>query len=234
MSESLSTDLPKYLQVSETLMRDIGAGILADGARLPPERDLAAELDVSVGTLRKALAEIESRGMLQRIHGSGNYVRAGKPTDSIYGMFRLELPGGGGLPRAEFLHVCCMQKPMDIPRFGTSDTATRMRRLRSLDRTVIAVEEIWLDASVGDLRADMVTESLYHTYRNLLGVDVTRAVDSVSVGAVPDWAPASFGMRADAVCGFIERYSWAAHAAPVEYSRTWFDPSRATYVQRLG
>lgn len=55
MDQSRTTDLPKYLQVSESLIRDIGAGVLADGTRLPPEREMAADLGISVGTLRKAL-----------------------------------------------------------------------------------------------------------------------------------------------------------------------------------
>ena len=48
--------LPKYLQISELLIRDIAAGRLEDGARLPTERDLATQLSTSVGTLRKALS----------------------------------------------------------------------------------------------------------------------------------------------------------------------------------
>ena len=61
--------LPIYVQVSEMLIRDIAAGMLVDGSRLPPERDMAKSLEISVGTLRKALSELESRGLLDRRHG---------------------------------------------------------------------------------------------------------------------------------------------------------------------
>ncbi len=70
--------LPKYIQISEMLIRDIAAGRLGDGMRLPPERDMAKSLDISVGTLRKALADLESKGALRRLQGSGNYVQAPK------------------------------------------------------------------------------------------------------------------------------------------------------------
>jgi DNA-binding transcriptional MocR family regulator len=59
---STQQSLPKYLQISELLIRDIAAGRLEDGARLPTERDLAAQLSTSVGTLRKALSELERQG----------------------------------------------------------------------------------------------------------------------------------------------------------------------------
>ncbi len=60
-----------YLQIAETLVRDIAAGTLIDGEKLPPERDMAKDLGIAVGTLRKTLSELESRGLLERIQGSG-------------------------------------------------------------------------------------------------------------------------------------------------------------------
>ncbi|WP_170162724.1 hypothetical protein [Pacificibacter maritimus] len=44
-----------------------------------------------------------------------------------------------------------MQKPADLPRFGTSTDATRIRRLRYLNDTIIGIEEIWLDAHAGQV-----------------------------------------------------------------------------------
>ena len=42
------------------LIRDIAAGRLSEGERLPPEREMAAELGIAVGTLRQALADLTS------------------------------------------------------------------------------------------------------------------------------------------------------------------------------
>ncbi len=140
-----SSALPLYLQISETLIREIAAGRLMDGERLPPERELAKQYGTTVRTLRKSLAELEKQGMLERVQGSGNYVRATQSGRSVYSMFRLELPEGGGLPTADILSVHDMEKPTDLPTFGTSNHGARIRRLRYLDEVVIAVEEIWLD-----------------------------------------------------------------------------------------
>ncbi len=225
--------LPKYVQISELLIRDISAGRLMDGERLPPERDMAADLGISVGTLRKSLAVLVEKGLLDRIHGSGNYVRQGGVPDSVYSMFRLELPEGGGLPRADILTVDALTKPGDLPDFGTADHATRIRRLRYLNSVVIAVEEIWLDGAAGAILPDALSDSLYHFYKQQLGFWITRAEDRVTIGAVPPWAPDGFTMQPGATSGYIERYSWAQAPEAVEFSRTWFDPTRANYVQRL-
>ncbi len=225
--------LPIYVQIAELLIRDIAAGRLIDGERLPPERDMAAELQVSVGTLRKSLAELEKKGMLERVQGSGNYVRETGTQNSVYAMFRLELPQGGGLPRADILSVEYVKKPLDLPRFGNSDMGSRVRRMRYLNDTIIAVEEIWLDESAGRIEKRLLSDSLYRYYQRQLGFWITRAEDRVSVGTLPDWTPPAFTKSAGETVGYIERFSWSEKAEPVEFSKTWFDADRATYVQRL-
>ena len=225
--------LPAYVQISELLIRDISAGRLMDGERLPPEREMAKTLSTSVGTLRKALAILVEKKLLERVQGSGNYVRHGGDSNAIYAMFRLELIAGGGLPRADILDVTAMEKPAHLPDFDTSGRATRIRRLRYLNDTIIGVEEIWLDGSVGELKTSTVSDSLYHTYQKQFGLWITRAVDRVGIGAVPDWAPAHFTKPQGTITGYIERHSWGTAPEAVEFSRTWYDTDRALYVQRL-
>jgi len=225
--------LPLYVQISELLIRDIAAGRLIDGERLPPERDMAEDLGISIGTLRKALADLTEKGLLERIQGSGNYIRQGGSQESVYAMFRLELLSGGGLPRADILDVTRMVKPDDLPAFGSSGEGTRIRRLRYLNDVIIAVEEIWLDGDAGTVRRDLLSDSLYRYYQKQLGFWIVRAEDRVTIGKVPDWAPEAFTLAPGTVTGFIERFSWADRPKPVEYSRTWFDADRAHYVQRL-
>ncbi len=225
--------LPIYVQISELLIRDIAAGRLIDGERLPPERDMASNLNVSVGTLRKSLAELEKKGMLERIQGSGNYIRETGTQNSVYAMFRLELPEGGGLPRADILSVDHLKKPAKLPEFGLYDSGSRVRRMRYLNDTIIAVEEIWLDESAGTIDQNLLSDSLYRYYQQQLGFWITRAEDRVSVSALPDWTPEGFTKPAGQAAGYIERFSWSEKAEPIEFSKTWFDPDRATYVQRL-
>lgn len=229
-----ATALPKYVQIAEMLIREIGAGRLIAGERLAPERDMASELGISVGTLRKALSDLEARGLLERVQGSGNYVRDTGAAAGVYAMFRLELLGGGGLPTAEVLSVTRMHKPADLPEFGTGQHGHRIRRLRRLGGVPAAVEEIWLDGDrVDTLRADDLSESLYLYYRKRLGFWITRAEDIVGVADVPGWAQPPFALRRGTPCGYIERFARDQNNAVPEYSRTWYDHTRAAYVARL-
>ena len=227
--------LPRYVQISEQLIRDIAAGRLADGARLPPERRMAGEFGVSIGTLRKALERLEVGGLLTRIQGSGNYVNSGTSVSSVYAMFRLERPGGGGLPTAEVLTVSRVGKPVDLPDFGTDAEVFRIRRLRRLDGDPVAIEEIWLDGSWAKTLAPQdLSESLYLHYRSVLGLEIGRVEDRIGLGAVPGWTPEAFVPAAGATTPMVERLSWSQNGITAEYSRTWFDNDKARYISRLG
>jgi GntR family transcriptional regulator len=222
------------MQISEMLIREIGAGRLADGARLPPERDMAADLGIAVGTLRRALGELTQKGLLERVQGSGNYVRAKAEMAGVYAYFRLERIGGGGLPTADVLSVDTLVKPEDLPEFGVSAHAHRIRRLRRLDGAPAAVEEIWLDGGrAKKLDMEKLSESLYLHYRLALGFSIVRVEDRVSVAPTPDWPPQEFAPAMGSHVGFIERFAYAGDGASVEYSRNWFDPAIASYVSRF-
>ncbi|UCI21647.1 GntR family transcriptional regulator [Mesorhizobium sp. B2-1-8] len=233
-SSQMRGPLPVHLQISEMLIREIAVGRLADGARLPPEREMAASLGIAVGTLRRALADLTDKGLLDRIQGSGNYVRARGDLLGVYAFFRLERIGGGGLPTAEVLSVERLPKPAGLPEFGNAQEAHRIRRLRRLDGEPAAAEEIWLDAGRAErLKREELSESLYLHYRLALGFSIVRAEDLVSVAPAPDWAPADFRPPPGTVVGFIERVAWDGDGASVEYSRSWFDPDVARYVTRF-
>ena len=230
---SPSGALPKYVQIAEMLVRDIAAGRLADGARLPPEREMAETLDISVGTLRRALDQLVDKALLERVQGSGNYIRARGDVPSIYQFLRLERVQGGGLPTAEVLSIDQMGAP--APAQFQSPNGFRFRRLRFLDNVPAAMEEIWLDGDVTDaIDHDAVSESLYLYYTEKLGIVITNAQDRISVAPVPSWVDARFGLNAGEPAGYIERIGRTHTGAQVEYSRTWFDPSQINYVSRLG
>ena len=216
------------------LIREIASGRLLDGERLPPEREMAAELGLSVGTLRKALEDLEDRGLLDRRQGSGNYVRAGAEARGVYAMFRLEPNEGGGLPTAQVLSVELLPKPLDAPEFGPAPKAHRIRRLRRLGGTPAALEEIWLDGGRADsIRKEDLSESLYLYYRHTLGFWIARAEDNISVSTAPEWTAEPFGVAPGTTCGYIERIGRDQDGRAAEFSRTWFDTSVARYVSRL-
>ncbi|MBU1239075.1 GntR family transcriptional regulator [Myxococcota bacterium] len=65
---------PVFLQIEHYLEEKIRTGELKTHSRLPSERQLASELNVSRGTVKKAYDNLVTRGLLQVRQGSGYYV----------------------------------------------------------------------------------------------------------------------------------------------------------------
>ena len=226
--------LPVHVQISEMLIREIQAGRLVDGQRLEPERIMAQRYGIAVGTLRKALANLTEKGMLVRIQGSGNYVRARSDVESIYSFYRVELLQGGGLPTAEILSVERMDKPDHLPQFGKSQRAHRIRRIRRLAGTPAVLEEIWLDDSYAPrLDTKTMSESLYLYYREKLGLWITGAEDNLTAAALPDWSPQDFALPPGSPALLVTRHSVSRDGEVAEVSQNWINTNVAKYVARM-
>jgi DNA-binding transcriptional MocR family regulator len=105
-------DAPIYQRLVRALARDVAAGVLSPGARLPAQRDLAFQLGLGVGTVTKAYTEAERRGLLAGHVGRGSFVAEGRGTPGA--------PGAGVLDMAR-----------NLPPAGPAETrlAAAMARL---------------------------------------------------------------------------------------------------------
>jgi GntR family transcriptional regulator len=65
---------PLYLQVRDLVLERITSGTWKPGAMLPAEVDLARELGISSGTVRKALDALEAERVVSRRQGRGTFV----------------------------------------------------------------------------------------------------------------------------------------------------------------
>lgn len=66
---------PKYKAIALKIARAVADGALKPGDRLPPQRELAWALGCTVGTISRAYAEAEKRGLLGGEVGRGTYIR---------------------------------------------------------------------------------------------------------------------------------------------------------------
>jgi len=65
---------PRYQAIAEALARDVDGGVLSAGQKLPTMRALAETLGVTVGTVLRAYALAERRGLVTRQLGRGSFV----------------------------------------------------------------------------------------------------------------------------------------------------------------
>jgi len=65
---------PMYLQILEQIRARVAAGDWPAGKELPSIRALAAALNVSVITIKRAYLDLESEGVIVTRHGKGSFV----------------------------------------------------------------------------------------------------------------------------------------------------------------
>jgi GntR family transcriptional regulator len=65
----------RYQQIAADLRTRVASGQYEEGKQLPSEAALAAGYQCGVPTLRNALELLQAEGLLEKLHGRGNYVR---------------------------------------------------------------------------------------------------------------------------------------------------------------
>ena len=68
---------PIYEQIADALRRQIDAGILQPGEKLPSVRELSGQLTINPNTIQRAYRELEADGRIESFAGKGSFVRSG-------------------------------------------------------------------------------------------------------------------------------------------------------------
>jgi GntR family transcriptional regulator len=114
---------PMYLQIMEQIRARIAAGDWTPGKELPSIRALAAGLNISVITVKRAYLDLESEGVIVTRHGKGSFVA---DVNGLAGELKEEQLEGHLAQAAEIGHLLGLTP---------DDLAARLRRaLKTLDK----------------------------------------------------------------------------------------------------
>lgn len=177
---------PLYARVKQTLAERILSGALAEGAFLPAEPDLCAEFGVSRITLRRAVTELCSEGLLIRQQGRGTVVAPRKMQQTLVSLsgFSDTFAAGGQEVRHE---VLATETGVDDPEAQATLGAGRVARIQRLilvDGRPLTLESLHLDT---DRYPDVIAAvaagaSFFQTLRQRGGPQVTAADRVINVG----------------------------------------------------
>ena len=230
---------PAYRRLHALVAQAIGAGDLAPGAALPSERDLAVALGISRITVRKALTELVSDGLVVQRHGSGNYVsgstrRHAQSLSRLYS-FTEDMTARGR--KAGTLWLSRERGAADAHEarlLGISERkpVVRLRRLRLADGQPIAVE--W-SLSPASMLADpeQVGASLYETLR-ALGHRPVSATQHFTAINIDDENARLLEVPVGSAALDIHRTTRLEDGRIVEFSHSIFRGDAYDFVAELG
>ncbi|MFI6587512.1 GntR family transcriptional regulator [Embleya sp. NPDC050493] len=67
-------DVQPYLRIVQDVRDQVRSGKLTAHEKLPSTRELAAEYQVALGTVQRALAELRTAGLIYSHQGRGSYI----------------------------------------------------------------------------------------------------------------------------------------------------------------
>lgn len=151
-----------YRQLFLVLREQILRGAFSPRGALPKEEDLCEHFGVSRITVRRALADLATLGLVERRHGLGTFVRAG--VSSLRAAPDLNLIGELNKQAQETdveVIQCERASPPDsvvaLLQLDEREEAMHAIRLRSLDGTPVMLTDAWIPAR---LRMGVTASSL--------------------------------------------------------------------------
>ena len=213
-----------YMQIRELLVAKVGKGEWLPGSIIPSEINLAQELGVSQGTVRKAITELVESNVLTRRQGRGTFVSTHDTQRALFHFFNItDNKGHKVLPDSMVLK--CRRKPASKKeasklRLGDGTSIIRIERVRNFAAKPIMVETITLPADPFD---DLGKEgnydlpnTLYELYEKQYGITIHSADEQLRAVAASRHDAKILNLEAGIPLLEIERVAMTLDKIPVE------------------
>jgi GntR family transcriptional regulator len=236
--------MPLYHRLYVILRDRIAVGTYPQGSVLPSEFELTEAFNVSRITAKRALDELATEGLVERVRGRGTTVtdraaslRDARPiTASIDGL-RENLAAIGRETSVEVLEFGYVTAP-DFVReqlaLGPAMRAQRAVRVRSLDGEPLSQSTTYIPEQIGgaytakDLASTPIIELIERA-----GVVVGAAEQSISATLADSLVAARLKVRAGAPLLLMKRCVKDTAGKPVQYIEILYRPDRFEYRMSL-
>ncbi len=213
---------PLYRQVKDAFVKRMVDGVWPAGFLLPSEGQLALDIGVSQGTVRKALDELSAENLLVRQQGRGTFVAQHDEKRILFQFFKL-VPDDGiaRFPESVVLEAAVhIATGVEREQLGLERGArvARVRRMRAIDDVPIIIETLSLpDEMFPGLTDGPVPNSLYAFYAERYGVTIGHAREKLKAIGLNAADAAVLGKKAGHAALMVQRLALSLDARPVEW-----------------
>jgi GntR family transcriptional regulator len=233
----LKAGMPIYVQIAESLIDQITSGKLAPDARLPSERDMSQQLNVSRMTLRAALQELENKGLIVRRPGDGTYVarpkierqasklepftagmrQRGYQADARVIVFERRL---AEVSTAQQLHL-----PVSTPVYY-------FQRLRLINQEPVMLEKCTFPTHIfpGFEQFDLEKRSVYEIFSTEYGVQAHHAEQSLEAVIATEFEAELLQVATGAPMMLEHRLAFDLNGTPIEMGQDLYRGDRFRFV----
>lgn len=223
MSELQPAVQPLYGRIKSVIAKRIRAAEWPTDFRVPHEEVLAAEFRASPLTVRRALRELQTEGMLVRIRGRGTFVVGPRMQCAVFALPDVseEIEDGGGIHTSEVISLCSLEpgSPLAnlLPLAGEG-SVFHSRILHKEDGSPVQLEDRFVNSAEAPsyLQQDF-TRITPHTYL-LRETEVTFVENTIRAIRPDEENRALLQIDAMQPCLLLDRRTWRGDV-PVTRSR---------------
>lgn len=216
--------IPLYMQIKALFVANISDGQWSPGDLIPSEIQLAAQLGVSQGTVRKAITELVENNVLTRKQGRGTFVAYHDTQRALFHFFHIvDEKGQKVLPDSTTLS--CRRKRAS--RFesaklqlGVGASVIKIERIRKLNDFPAILETITLSSEhfgeLGNVGTCDLPNMLYELYEKKFGITIHSAQEQLRAVAASKHEASLLNLTIGSPLLEIERVAMTLDKVPVE------------------
>jgi len=224
---------PIYFQLGELIQNMIDDGLLTNGMKLPSERGMMSQFDISRNTVRKAIDSLIEVGLVYRIQGKGTFVATSKMQYGLYGLnsFSEEMRIRGLEPSGKVLDFTRLRPAPRISQalqLEDGEEVFRIERLRTADAEPMALHTSYIPCHLApDFRDnDLNGRSLYQLFEDEYGFLIWRAERSLQPVIARDYEVEMLEIHPEIPLLLMEGTSYLVEDQPLEYSKIIYRSDR--------
>lgn len=215
-----------YSRLRDRIASDIAAGVWKPGEAIATEASLSALHDVAIATVRRAVDDLVSDGLVERVAAVGTFVK--RPTFEVASIRAMRCYGSAAdkrTPGSRIVERSLLQAPRNVSdalKLVLKAEVIRLVRLRFEADAPVAVEEIWLHAQRfrGLLSAPEAHPPLmYPFYESGFGEIVARVEETVAISIADSADATALGVVVGAPIVLLDRLALGYDGRPVEWRR---------------
>jgi len=221
-----TSSVPLYYQLCEILTNKLLAGEFKPHEAIPTERELIEQYGVSRITVRRALEELEAKGLIRRIQGRGTFVQPLRVERTLARLssFSEELRARGMVPDNRLLLFgrepanATVANTLHIPE-GTMVWHVERLRLANGEIVALNISIIHLPSFVELSEDEIRREVSLWTLLERKGIHISETDKTIeAIAATPQYAEL-LQVRRSAPLLRVNGIAYASDGTPVEYSQ---------------
>lgn len=219
--------LPAYIRIHDAIKQDIEQGIWKIGQRLPSERNLSENFEVSRMTLRQAITLLVDEGILERRIGSGTFVASRRVQEKMRGTTSFtEIVKSQGKPPSSKLISYIKTQPssqeMQQLQLSPREAIIRMERVRYADHIPVVYEVAAIpEKMIKNFRKEEITEHFFQTLvKN--GYEIGKSQQTISAKIAEKEVAAYLDIDEGKALLALTQVSYFTDGQPFEFVRSQY------------